>query len=82
MTAREDSLIREVITRELARAGQCFFLHNRVAGIEAVADRLRALVPEARIEVAHGQMPPTVLDDIMSAFYDGKYDVLLSTTIA
>ncbi len=81
VTAREDSLIREVITRELARGGQCFFLHNRVAGIEAVADRLRALVPEARIEVAHGQMPEGMLASVMRRFGDGEIDVLLCTTI-
>jgi transcription-repair coupling factor (superfamily II helicase) len=81
VTAREDSLIREVITRELARGGQCFFLHNRVAGIEAVADRLRALVPEARIEVAHGQMQEGMLASVMRRFGDGDIDVLLCTTI-
>jgi transcription-repair coupling factor (superfamily II helicase) len=81
VTAREDSLIREVITRELARGGQCFFLHNRVAGIEAVADRLRDLVPEARIEVAHGQMPEGMLASVMRRFGDGEIDVLLCTTI-
>jgi len=81
VTAREDSLIREVITRELARAGQCFYLHNRVAGIEAVAERLRALVPEARIEVAHGQMPEGTLASVMRKFGDGEIDVLLCTTI-
>jgi transcription-repair coupling factor (superfamily II helicase) len=81
VTAREDSLIREVITRELARGGQCFFLHNRVAGIEAVADRLRALVPQARIEVAHGQMPEGMLASVMRRFGDGEIDVLLCTTI-
>jgi transcription-repair coupling factor (superfamily II helicase) len=81
VTAREDSLIREVITRELARGGQCFFLHNRVAGIEAVAERLRALVPEARIEVAHGQMPEGMLASVMRSFGDGEIDVLLCTTI-
>ena len=81
VTAREDSLIREVITRELARGGQCFFLHNRVAGIEAVADRLRTLVPEARIEVAHGQMQEGMLASVMRRFGDGDIDVLLCTTI-
>ncbi len=81
VTARENSLIREVITRELARGGQCFFLHNRVAGIEAVADRLRGLVPEARIEVAHGQMPEGMLAAVMRDFGDGEIDVLLCTTI-
>jgi transcription-repair coupling factor (superfamily II helicase) len=81
VTAREDSLIREVITRELARSGQCFFLHNRVAGIEAVADRLRELVPEARIEVAHGQMQEGMLASVMRRFGDGEIDVLLCTTI-
>ena len=81
VTAREDSLVREVITRELARGGQTFYVHNRVAAIEAEAERLRRLVPEARIEVAHGQMPEAQLASVMRTFTAGDIDVLLCTTI-
>jgi transcription-repair coupling factor (superfamily II helicase) len=81
VTAREDSLVREVITRELSRGGQTFYVHNRVAGIEVEADRLRRLVPEARIEVAHGQMAETQLATVMRTFGEGNVDVLLCTTI-
>jgi transcription-repair coupling factor (superfamily II helicase) len=81
VTAREDSLVREVITRELTRAGQVFFLHNRVQTIERHADELRALVPEARIAVGHGQMPEHALAEVMRQFADGEIDVLVCTTI-
>jgi transcription-repair coupling factor (superfamily II helicase) len=81
VTAREDSLVREVITRELARGGQVFFLHNRVQTIEKHAEELRALVPEARIAVGHGQMPEHALADVMRSFGDGDIDVLVCTTI-
>ena len=81
VTAREDTLVREVITRELARGGQIFFVHNRVQGIEVEAERLRALVPEARIGVAHGQMPESHLASVMRKFIDGDVDVLVCTTI-
>ncbi|MHB8717363.1 MAG: transcription-repair coupling factor [Candidatus Dormibacteria bacterium] len=81
VTAREDSLVREVITRELARGGQIFFLHNRVQSIERQAEELRALVPEARIAVGHGQMNERALAEVMRAFGDGEVDVLVCTTI-
>jgi transcription-repair coupling factor (superfamily II helicase) len=81
VTAREDSLVREVVTRELARDGQAFFVHNRVASIEAEAERLRKLVPEARIAVAHGQMPEGQLASVMRDFSAGDVDVLACTTI-
>ncbi len=81
VTAREDSLIREVITRELARAGQVFYLHNRVQTIERHAEDLRRLVPEARIAVAHGQMAEQALAQVMRQFGDGGIDVLVCTTI-
>jgi transcription-repair coupling factor (superfamily II helicase) len=81
VTAREESLVREVITRELARAGQVFFLHNRVQTIEKHANELRALVPEARIAVGHGQMPEKALADVMRQFGEGAIDVLVCTTI-
>ncbi len=73
--------IREALLREKYRGGQAFYVAPRIEDLAGAKDFLDKNVPEVRICVAHGQMPPTVLDDIMSAFYDGKYDVLLSTTI-
>jgi transcription-repair coupling factor (superfamily II helicase) len=77
----QDGLIRDAILRELARDGQVYFLYNRVADIERMASRLRQLVPEASVAVAHGQMREQALEDVMMDFYAGKYDVLLSSTI-
>jgi transcription-repair coupling factor (superfamily II helicase) len=74
-------IVREALLRERYRGGQAFYVCPRIEDIAAAKDFLDKNVPEARVAVAHGQMPATVLDDIMSAFYDGKYDVLLSTTI-
>ena len=76
-----DALIRDAILRELSRGGQVYFLYNRVRSIERFYQRLRALVPEARIGVAHGQMKEHGLEDVMMDFYGGSYDVLLCTTI-
>ena len=76
-----DILIRDVILRELTRGGQVYFLYNRVQSIERYYERLKTLVPEARIAVAHGQMKEHALEDIMMDFYAGSYDVLLCTTI-
>ncbi len=81
VTAREDSLVREVITRELARGGQVFHVHNRVQGIEREAEWVRRLVPEARVAVAHGQMHEDLLAAAMRSFVDGEVDVLVCTTI-
>jgi transcription-repair coupling factor (superfamily II helicase) len=81
VTAREDSLVREVLTRELARGGQVFFVHNRVQSIDREAQRLRDLVPEARIAVAHGQMHEDLLASVMRSFVEGEVDVLACTTI-
>jgi len=73
--------VREALLREKYRGGQAFYICPRIEDLAGAKDFLDKNVPEVRVGVAHGQMPPTVLDDIMSAFYDGKYDVLLSTTI-
>ncbi len=81
VTAREDSLIREVITRELARGGQVYYVHNRVRSIEREAETLRELLPGVRIEVGHGQMPEGQLAAVMQRFMDGDVDVLACTTI-
>jgi transcription-repair coupling factor (superfamily II helicase) len=73
--------VREALLREKYRGGQAFYVCPRIEDLAGAKDFLDKHVPEVRVTVAHGQMPPTVLDDIMSAFYDGKFDVLLSTTI-
>ena len=73
--------VREALLREKYRGGQAFYVCPRIEDLSGAKDFLDKNVPEVRVAVAHGQMPPTVLDDVMSAFYDGKYDVLLSTTI-
>ena len=74
-------VVREALLRERYRGGQAFYVSPRIEDLAEVKAYLDQTVPEARVVVAHGQMPPTTLEDIMSAFYDGKYDVLLSTTI-
>ena len=76
-----DGLIRDAIMRELNREGQVFFLYNRVSDMDRMAAHLRQLVPEARIAVAHGQMPENVLEDVMHEFYLARHDVLLCSTI-
>ena len=76
-----DGLIRDAILREMARDGQVYILYNRVQSIERFYERLRKLVPEARIAIGHGQMREHALEDVMLDFYEGKYDVLLCTTI-
>src|SRR5664279_5243661 len=74
-------MIREALLRERYRGGQAFYVVPRIEDRAGVKDFLDKHVPEMKVAVAHGQMPPTVIEDIMSAFYDGKYDILLSTTI-
>lgn len=74
-------LIRQAIIRELNRNGQVYFVHNRVYNIQAVADRLREIVPEASIAIAHGQMSGDELEDAMMSFVSGKSDILVCTTI-
>ncbi len=76
-----DQLVREAILRELERNGQVFFVHNRVQGIAAIANKLKALVPEAQIDIAHGQMPEEKLEQVMFKFQKGESNVLVCTTI-
>ena len=71
----------EAIRRELLREGQVFWVHNRVRSIETAATRLRQLVPEARIAVAHGQIDEGTLEQVVVDFSEGRYDVLVCTTI-
>ncbi|MGV3488445.1 MAG: transcription-repair coupling factor [Tuberibacillus sp.] len=75
------SLVRDAIERELAREGQVYFLYNRVESIQRMAEQIRALVPEARVAFAHGQMKENELEAVMMDFLEGVYDVLVSTTI-
>ncbi|MCR4891754.1 MAG: transcription-repair coupling factor [Lachnospiraceae bacterium] len=74
-------MVREAITRELARGGQVYYVYNRVNDIADVAADLREMIPTANIEYAHGQMKERELEDIMSEFINGEIDVLVSTTI-
>ncbi|HET9733299.1 MAG TPA: transcription-repair coupling factor [Acidimicrobiales bacterium] len=77
----DERAVSEAIRRELLREGQVFFVHNRVADIEATAEHLRELVPEARIAIAHGQMDEGSLEKVVLDFWEGEYDVLVCTTI-
>ncbi|WP_173918010.1 transcription-repair coupling factor [Halobacillus sp. Marseille-Q1614] len=73
--------MREAVEREMARGGQVFFLFNRVENIERMSQEISALVPEARVAFAHGQMNETELENVMFSFLEGEFDVLVSTTI-
>jgi transcription-repair coupling factor (superfamily II helicase) len=77
----DDALLRGAIARELARGGQVFFVHNRVDDIERWSARVRELAPEARIAIGHGQMEEGALERVMVDFVDGKFDILVCTTI-
>lgn len=74
-------ILREALRRERYRGGQTFYVVPRISDIDDVAEFLRTEVPELRVARAHGQLAPTELEDVMTAFYDGQYDVLLSTAI-
>ncbi|HZG55803.1 transcription-repair coupling factor [Paenibacillus sp.] len=75
------ALVRDAIERELARDGQVYYLYNRVQGIQQMAEQIHALVPEARVAAAHGQMSEQELEKTILDFLDGEYDVLVSTSI-
>jgi len=81
VTEYDDGMVQEAILREIDRGGQVYFVNNRVQGIETIANRLRRLVPEARVAVAHGQMPEDLLEQTMLGFAEGDSDVLVCTTI-
>jgi len=76
-----DSMIQEACLREIKRGGQVYFLHNEVKTMERQARELLRLLPEARIEIAHGQMPESELEQIMLDFYHQKFNILICTTI-
>ncbi len=77
----DEEMVREAISRELARGGQVYYVYNRVQDIDEMRDRIAAMVPDARVEYAHGQMRERGLEDIMYDFVNGEIDVLVSTTI-
>jgi transcription-repair coupling factor (superfamily II helicase) len=77
----DERLIRTSIQRELQRGGQVYFLHNRVHSIQKIAKRIKFLIPEARVDIGHGQMPESELEGVMRRFLNGQMDVLVSTTI-
>jgi transcription-repair coupling factor (superfamily II helicase) len=81
VTADDDALVHEAISRELARGGQVYYVHNRVRTIQKAAERVRRLLPEARVAVGHGQMSEDELATVMVDFEAGKHDVLVCTTI-
>ena len=76
-----EELVREAISRELARDGQVYYVYNKVKDIDEITTKIQALVPEANVAFAHGQMRETQLEDIMYRFINGDIDVLVSTTI-
>lgn len=77
----DERIIRDAVKREMNRQGQVFFLHNRVNTIYVMAEKLKHLIPEARVLVGHGQMDSDDLEEVMTSFVNGDADVLLSTTI-
>ncbi|MEM7277844.1 MAG: transcription-repair coupling factor [Pseudomonadota bacterium] len=81
VTQWNDALIREAALREIRRGGQVYFVHNKVADIDNIRVKLEKLIPEARIEIGHGQMPETQLEQVMVDFYHRRFNLLLCTTI-
>lgn len=81
VTEHNDEMIREAINREISRGGQVYYVYNRVKSIDEAAAHIKALVPDANVEFAHGQMDEHTLERIMYEFINGEIDVLVSTTI-
>jgi len=81
VTVFNDKLVKDVITSELQRSGQVFFVHNRIWDIHKISRRIQELVPQAVIGVAHGQMPEKELEEMMHRFFAGDVNVLVSTAI-
>lgn len=77
----DEELIRDAVRSELQRGGQVFFVHNKVSNIHEIAGMLQRLVPDARIAIGHGQLDGDQLEEVMLAFIEGDYDVLVATTI-
>jgi transcription-repair coupling factor (superfamily II helicase) len=81
VTRQDERVLREAIAREMSRGGQVFYVYNRVEGLYERAARLQEILPDARIAVAHGQMPEAALEQAMLDFVEGRFDVLASTSI-
>lgn len=79
--AFSDVIIRNAVAEELKRNGQVFFVHNRINDLDSIADKIKRLVPDAKVAVAHGQMDGNKLEEVMMGFIEGEYDVLVSTNI-
>ena len=77
----DEEIVREAIAREMRRQGQVYYVYNRVSDIDLMADRIRSLLPDARVDFAHGQMNERELERVMYEFINGELDVLVSTTI-
>jgi len=77
----DENLIKNAAMKEIARKGQIYFIHNRIESLKSVEDRLKMILPDARIVSAHAQMHSNELEEIMAAYWAGEYDILLSTTI-
>ncbi|MGM0651429.1 MAG: transcription-repair coupling factor, partial [Bacillota bacterium] len=76
-----ENLVRDAVQRELSRCGQVFIVYNRVESIDRFAESIKSLFPEVKVVVAHGQMPESQLEKVMTGFQDGEYQVLVSSTI-
>ena len=81
MIMDDEVLLREVLMKEYLRGGQSFYVAPRIADLENIVEKLKRIVPELKFEMAHGQMSPSELDNIMNDYYEGSFDILLSTTI-
>jgi len=77
----EDEIIRDAIRRELKRGGQVYYVYNRIQTIDRIHRQLSEMLPDAKIKVAHGQMPEDILEEVMLDFYEGAFDVLICTSI-
>jgi transcription-repair coupling factor (superfamily II helicase) len=77
----DENLVRQAVLREIERGGQIFFVHNRVQTMDTIREKLEAIVPEARVVSAHGQMDERLLEAVMTQFGNGEFDILLSTSI-
>jgi transcription-repair coupling factor (superfamily II helicase) len=81
ITHFDEDLIHDAVMKELDRGGQVYYVHNRVQSIERVTETLRTIVPKARLAIVHGQMPPKRVEDVVHAFMQRKFDILVATTI-
>jgi len=81
LTSFNEEVIRDALSYEIQRGGQAFFVHNRVGNIKEVAGMIQRMIPDARVGIGHGQMDGPQLEEVMSNFMDGSYDILVATTI-